>query len=830
MPTNLPPDRTLFAKGKPRSFTGRALREIAFPLGGIGTGTVSLGGRGELRDWEIFNRPAKGLTLPQTFVALWARERGRKAVTRVVAARPLPPFTGHSGVPREGVPGLPHFTSARFTGTYPIARIDFEEDSLPVEVTLEAFNPLIPLRAEDSGIPVAILTYHLTNRARRRVEATLALSALNPVGYLPPAPLTGRRAPCFGGNVNTLHRGAITAIHMTSERLSADDLAFGSLAIATTHSDTTHRLDWGGGAWFDDLQTLWDELSDSGRLAEQARMEPTPEGETEHATLGARVTLAPGESVPLTFFITWHVPNRDNHWNTEESVRGAPLRNAYADRFEHALDVAQHTVRHLWRLETQTRQFRVALFASTLPRHALDAISANLSTLRTNTCLWLDDGRLHGFEGCLDDTGCCPMDCTHVWNYSQAEAFLFPTLARSMRETDFGWNVDDRGEMAFRTLLPIGRERWNFRAAADGQLGTIVRLFREWNLSGDDEFLHRLWPAARRTMDFALRTFDPDGDGVPEGERHNTYDIEFIGQDPLTATMMLAALRAMQRMGEAVGDTEMAGRCERLLTLGVESFLKLCWNGEYFEQRIDDPDQVKYQVGAGCLSDQLLGEWMSRFVGMGPLLPGRETKRAARAVFRHGWKQDLSGHACCQRSYAMEGEPGLLLCTWPRGGRPRFPFPYSDEVWTGIEYAVAALLIDLGLVREGLAVVWGARSRHDGERRNPWDESECGHHYVRAMSSWSLLTALSGFRCSVPEGMLAFDPRVTPERFQTLWSCGTAWGVYRQRTTQGKTRAEIEVMGGILELETLRLGPRGVTERFSPARTLKAGDSLRVEI
>jgi hypothetical protein len=203
---------------------------------------------------------------------------------------------------------------------------------------------------------------------------------------------------------------------------------------------------------------------------------------------------------------------------------------------------------------------------------------------------------------------------------------------------------------------------------------------------------------------------------------------------------------------------------------------------------------------------------------LGPLLPEKITRRAARAIFRHSWKSDLTGHANCQRTFAVEGEAGLLLCTWPRGDRPAFPFPYSDEVWTGIEYEVAALLIELGLVREGLAVVWGARSRHDGERRNPWNEVECGHHYVRAMSSWSLLTALSGFRSSVPEGMLAFAPRVSAERFQTLWSNGQSWGVYRQRITDTSSHAEIHILGGRLSLAELTLSLIGRHRRSDVRR------------
>ena len=140
-----------------------------------------------------------------------------------------------------------------------------------------------------------------------------------------------------------------------------------------------------------------------------------------------------------------------------------------------------------------------------------------------------------------------------------------------------------------------------------------------------------------------------------------------------------------------------------------------------------------------------------------------------------------------------------------KGKRPALPFVYSDEVWTGIEYQVAAHLIYEGRVTEGLAVVEAVRDRYDGARRNPWNEVECGHHYARAMSSWSLLTALSGFAWSAPHRDLRFHPRLKPELFRCLYSTGTAWGTYAQRHTGTRLKAEILVEGGRLEVASVRL-------------------------
>ena len=166
----------------PRAFSGRNLKMIAFPLGGIGTGTIALGGRGQLRDWEIFNRPDKGNTPDYCFPAIWAQAEGKKPVARVLEARIEPPYEGPSGLGSNNVPGLPRLASAKFTGAYPFAHIEFEDKKLPVLVSLEAFNPLVPLDVEASGLPVAVLRYRIKNPARTSVKVGVAFSLQNPVG------------------------------------------------------------------------------------------------------------------------------------------------------------------------------------------------------------------------------------------------------------------------------------------------------------------------------------------------------------------------------------------------------------------------------------------------------------------------------------------------------------------------------------------------------------------------------------------------------------------------------------------------------------------------
>ena len=789
--------------GKFRTFDEKSTA-VAFPLGGIGTGNVSLGARGELRDWEIFNRPAKGNILPNTFFAIRVQAEGDEAISRVLEGRLQPPHTLSHGYHPATAAGLPRLDKATFRGEYPFAHITFEDPNLPVRVELEAFTPLVPLEPEDSGIPCAVLTYEITNPTDRQLDITLVGSLANPVGNLRLDPFGFVLPLEEGRSVNTYRdAGTHRGLYMSAQGIEPDSLHYGSVSLTTDHPDVTVKPAWYRGGWWDFLQEFWDDLSSDGRLTDLGYEEPNTHPDT--GSLGLLTTLAPGMSTSFRFVLTWFFPNRPASWEwTDEKL----ARNHYATRFRDAWDVARYVTDELPRLEEVTGRFHEALFGSTLPPYVLDTISANIVPVRASTCFWLDDGRFFGWEGCFDDAGCCPGSCTHVWSYAQTVAFLFPSLERDMRRTEFVVETEDDGYMSFRVFKPFEEEfvwQWGDQkpeAAVDGQMGSILRAYREWQLSADRDWLQAIWPGIKSAIGFASVHWDKDGDGVLDGRQHNTYDIEFYGPNPLSSIYFLAGLRAVEELAHVMGDVEMAGRCRTTFDAARARLDELLWNGEYYIQHLDDLNAYKYQHGQGCLSDQLLGQLYARILGLGDLLPPDHVRSALEAIFRYNFRTNFRNHVNCQRTYVLNDEDGLILCSWPNGGRPDFPFVYSDEVWTGVEYHVAAHLIYEGLLEEGLTIVQAVHARHDGVRRNPWDEVECGHHYARSMSSWTLLLALSGVHTDLGKGQLFFDPvleaSTDPTTFRTFWSTGRAWGTYAQHRDEVTSvwQPHVEVFGG----------------------------------
>lgn len=800
----------LFRLGPQRIFKGPYLKEIAFPLGGIGTGTISIGGRGNLRDWEIFNRPGKGVNLPFSFFAIHFKQEGKSPVVRVLEGPLSPPFRenfGH-GARREFVPGLPRMEEASFRGLYPKVKIELTDSKLPLSICLEAFNPFIPLDPSASGIPAILVRFRVKNLSSKPVKICIVGSIMNPIGYDGIRDLRGIGGTEFGQNLNQLIKTEhLSGLFFSSKKIPQDSPVYGTMALTSPRREVTYLTHWKRGNWAQERQSFWDDFMDDGLLANLDEASPTPEGRTDMGSLGLPATLEPFEEVDLPFIIAWNFPNLTNYMSDRwfdrfQEEKGKIYKTHYSIRYFDAWDAAEYLEKHLPQLEAQTQRFMDLFFSQTLPPYVLESVSSQVSIIRTPTCFWLENGNFFGYEGCDDSLGCCPLNCSHVWNYAQSLAFLFPSLERSMRETDFLNNVKTDGDMAFRTTLPLGDGRyWNHMPAADGQMGRIISLYRDWQISGDLDFLKNIWPEAKKALEYAWISWDKDKDGIMEGVQHNTYDIEFHGPNSMISSIYLGALLAGFHMAEAVGDGEAAKIYKGIFSKGKKKFEDLLWGDGYYVQNFPGVMDEPFQYGIGCLSDQILGQWFGMVAGLGRFLSEDRVKTALQSVYQHNFVTDFRERSNIQRVFALGNEKGLLVCSWPKGGKPSVPFRYSDEVWTGIEYQVASHLIYENFIEEGLSIVKAIRERYDGRKRNPWNEEECGSHYVRAMASWGVLTALTGYSYSGPRKKISFDPKVHHEKFKCFWSCGSGWGSFSQESEKNK-REKIEIL---VEFGSLKL-------------------------
>ena len=825
-----------------RTYDATHLRRIALPLGGIGTGTVSLGGRGHLCDWELANRPAKGFIpvseLTQSaFFCLWVKPPAGPAVTRVLEGiLDEADFEGARGSP---VPnhGLPRFRHCTFSSAYPLGQVHLTDPDVPLRVHLEAFNPLVPADANASGIPMAVLRYVLTNPTADTLEASVCGMIPNFIGsdgshHVSEAEEQGHRCE--------FRRGAgLHGVYCEATTLNPQAEAWGTLALSVagqTDKSVSHRTRWRRESWGANkggtITDFWGDFSTDGRL-DECNAGPL------RATLAARVDVPPGATRTVTFLLTWHFPNRKN-WHPQPG-RDDQVGNYYTTQYRDAWDVAEKTAAQLGSLESRTVQFVSAFCSSTLPQAVKEAALNNLSTLRSQTCWRAPDGTLFGWEGSHDRNGSCYGNCTHVWGYESALGFLFGDLSRSMRRVEFLHAIRANGLMSFRIDWPPSERGTEYGvAAADGQMASIIRAYRDWALSGDHSFLREIWPSVRRAMEFCWIPggWDADGDGVMEGCQHNTMDVEYFGPNPQMAFWYLGGLRATEEMARQMGENEFAEVCHRRFLNGSRWIDQHLYNGEYYEQQIRPPasqDDIApglisgmgsanladpdFQLGSGCLTDQLVGQYQAHAAGLGYLADPAHIQSALKAVFRHNFRENFFGHFNPMRSYALNDEAGLLMATWPRGKQPGKPFPYHSEVMSGFEYVAAIGMLFEGQHESGLRCIKAIRDRYEGRRRNPFDEAEAGHHYVRPLASWAAVLALSGFSYSAVTQTMTFA-LIEGCHF---WSTGSAWGTCTLQPCGKTTHATLHVIEGTINIkrfevhgaDSLELNP--VTSCVGPA-------------
>lgn len=854
-----------------REFRGPSLLQIAMPMGGIGAGCICLNGYGGIQDFSIRNHPATS-ALPDghgfsdaAFAILHIK--GEQPATRLVEG----PFPGEKvynlglksqGYREGGFEGLPRFQKAAFTARYPFGTVALEDDHLPLAATITGWTPLIPRDDLASGLPCAILEYAFENRSRAAVdfEFSCHLSHLAP----PNGPHWTETRNSIMGPVGDAGGGILFS--NTAPRYREDH---GSAALYAVGQSPKIKAMWFRGSWFDGISVLWREVS-AGRFTENDGAAADGSHGRNGGSLLMEGSLAPGETATFPILIAWHFPNsnlRKGEAPQPPQAEGcgpdcacdtATMQPAwspfYAGHFADAGAVAGYVAERYGELRARTEAFADALFTSTLPAEAVDAVSSNLAILKSPTVLRQKNGNVWGWEGCFPESGCCAGSCTHVWNYAQALPHLFPALERTLREQELTRSMDERGHVTFRSALPDGPTEHKFHAAADGQLGGILKLYRDYQICGDREWLAKLYPLAKRSLDFCIESWDPERKGLLFEPHHNTYDIEFWGPDGMCSSIYIGALSAMAELAREVGRPDEAPAYEELAARGAQLMDELLFNGEYYQQRViwreardpslrdrlangDKPrnpelalleaEGPKYQYGAGCLADGIIGGWMAKVYGVETPLNRENIQATLRAIFKHNFKRDLSEHACLQRpGYAIGHEGGLVLCTWPRGEKLTLPFPYSDEVWTGIEYQVASHLIEEGMVEEGLEIVRAARARYDGHTRNPFNEYECGSYYARAMASYALLNSLSGFRYSAPAGTLWFGPKLAADPFRSFFSTDSAFGTI----TLAAVEVEVQVIEGELLIERLILTAAGETREIAWSATIPAGESRSVSV
>jgi uncharacterized protein (DUF608 family) len=818
-------------------YEGENLNRLAFPIGGIGAGMICLEGNGAISHVSVRNHP-EVFKEPFMMAALSVKglENGAKVLEGPVPAWKVfgNPNTGNGA--GEKSYGFPRFEKATFETKFPFGKIKLEDNDIPMDVSINGWSPFIPSDEDNSSLPVGGLEYTFKNTGDKSIEACFSYHSENFMRIETPSEWGGQFNP--GYSIAGIENGFLLKQNCFPDK----PYYKGDFAIFCDDQETVTDLCWFRGGWFDSRTVFWKDISEFTFSADTTTLN------SPGASLYVPFKLEPGEEKTVRLMMSWYVPHSNLRQGlgpvSDEQLKTdlakckpgegccADLSDIYyepwySSRFKNINEVVDFWKSNYSDLKEKSELFSKTFYNSSLQAEVIEAVAANLTILKSPTVLRQKDGKLWAWEGCHDNSGCCYGSCTHVWNYAQAIPHLFPSLERTLRETEFTVSQNEPGHQNFRTSLPIQPvETHNFHAAADGQLGGIMKIYRDWRISGNTDWMKSLYPSVKKSMEYCISTWDPKHQGTVEEPHHNTYDIEFWGPDGMCTSFYLGALTAITEMGKAAGND--ISEYEDLYSKGKTLLENDLYNGEYFIQKIKveglqaadpvagskvginmnySPEAVallqkegpKYQYGNGCLSDGILGAWIGKMAGLKDFVEPEKVKSHLNSVYKYNLKTDLSDHVNPQRpSYGLGNEGGLLLCSWPKGDALTLPFVYSNEVWTGIEYQVASHLMSVGEVEKGLEIVREVRKRYDGKTRNPFNEYECGHWYARAMSSYGLLQGLTGVRYDAVDQVLYVDSQVGD--FTSFISTEKGFGTVNYKN--GEAKLEV-VYGEIPVKETV---------------------------
>lgn len=787
---------SLTERGIPTTYlkSKNELRFIGMPVGGIMTGTLYLGGDGRLWLWDIFNSKQRGIDPKEI---LWEPLGRKVSSTDGSAYLEPPPSSAKQGIEqgfsikvksngKEYIRQLREadWKEVSFTGQYPLATIQFTDSSLPFSITMEAYSPFIPLNADDSGLPATVFSITVHNQGKSALEASL-------VGWLENACLFFQKdKTSFKRQNSRIKKDHLLAVFCESKQ----DITDSKIAQLPDYGTMCLSLLSDNGVAYTDFNTL-----DLSVFNFKQKDDQTVKDKQELLTGGLLQDLkvSPGKSQTANFILSWHFPN------TDLNVKDAQAGNYYSKNFKDAFEIAQHLGKNFQRLEHDTKLWRDTWQDSTLPHWFLERTFSNTSTLATTTCHRFGTGRFWSWEG----VGCCEGTCTHVWQYAQAVARTFPEIERDNRErVDLGLAFNDQtGEIGYRGE--------GTGEAIDGQAGTVLRIYREHQMSKDNSFLQTNWPHIKKAVEFILN-HDTNKDGIIDGAQPNTLDAAWYGEISWISSLCLAAWRAGEEMALTMNDDAFAKICHERFLTGKKNIEDKLFNGEYFIQ-LPGKEGKKY-LGSydTCLIDQVFGQSYAYQVGLGRILDKEKMLSALKSLWKYNFMPDVGpyiAHHKGGRPYVLSGEGGMLMDTNPRndtdpyGKDITWQAGYFNECMSGFEHQVASHLMAEGMVKESLALTRSIHDRYHATKRNPYNEIECSDHYARAMASYGTFITACGFEYNGPNGYIAFAPKIHPENFKTPFTAAEGWGTFEQQQNQQKLLAKIHIKKGTLSLQKISL-------------------------
>jgi non-lysosomal glucosylceramidase len=773
------------------------------PLGGFGAGCIGRSHGGDFNLWHIDGGEHVFRSMPACQFSIFEQVEDK---TQAYALSTQPPKDGTLNS-WQWYPATNELETGTYHALYPRSWFAYE-NVFQAALTCEQFSPIIAHNYQETSYPIAVFEWTAHNPTDKPITLSILLTWENMVGWFtntlksPQVVVRDDGSPVYDyqprigesqGNFNILtgdeQRIGIVMSHQKADPAIPPSEGDGQWAIATPLNpylaEVFYDTRWNP---VGDGSDLWQTFSQDGSLSDRDDETPAKQGERIGGAIAVRFTLKPGQTRKIPFVLSWDFP-------VTEFAEGVNYFRRYTDFFGrtglNAWTIARTALKHYrtWQEKIQTWQQPI-LDRADLPDWMKMALFNELYDLTDGGTLWsaADErdpvGQFAVLE-CIDYRWYESLDVRLYGSFgllmlwSELEKSVIRAFARAIPDSDpktrvigYYYTLKSESPLAIRKVAgatphDLGApnehvwEKTNYTSYQDcnlwKDLGSdfVLQVYRDYWLTGatDVEFLAECWDAIVQTLHY-LKAFDLDEDGIPEnsGAPDQTFDDwRLQGVSAYCGGLWIAALEAAIAIGHIL--TRPVATFENWLERSRPVYQEKLWNGQYYRLDSDSGSDI-------VMADQLCGQFYARLLNLPDIVPPDCAQSALKTIydscflkFNHSINQPSAPHSSsllAQRNDVLAHPPiGAANGVRPNGLPENPNATHPLEVWTGINFGLAAFLVQMNFKAEALTLTESVVQQiyENGlQFRTPEAITAAGtfraSHYLRAMAIWAVLHSL----------------------------------------------------------------------------------------
>ncbi|KAI1692101.1 hypothetical protein DdX_21439 [Ditylenchus destructor] len=744
------------------------------PCGGIGCGSIGRDFRGGFCKFSL--RPGaveqKVDMIKANQFILTLRRDGKTLHQVVLSAVPFAQNAGNNGVAngetkKDGDVALSvwdfslHPSNVTYRGLYPRSWTRFEVPEHKVAVVCRQVSPVIPNNYKDSSLPSTVFSFKIENNSDLPLDASVTFTFRNGTG--------NRRwedeGNCSAQEFHNEKVRGVTLDHSISQMQCT--YAVGAVESESNTATVCHAFDPASSG-----ESIWNALVESGELPEIA------DNNCPSTRLGVGVclktTVAPNSASAndMEFALVWHMPVVQFGSRRRQLKRWYTRFFESSDALKEAAAICTYALSNYKQWEKEIEEWQdTVLKHPNLPDWFKSALFNELYFLTDGGSVWFDFDeewpkqetqmssytanlfKQYGRFGYLESWEYRMINTYDVHFYASfALAELFPSLEHVL-QADMKDQIDHHDEVSVKyhmegDMAPrkthkrvphdVGNpldDPWLSTNAyimhdtgkwKDLNLKFVLTSYRDYHsvLNHDKSFLEFVWPAVKNLIEEGLKHWDLNGDGMIEnfGAADQTYDAwKMEGVSAYCGSLWLASLKVGVVMSKEIGESQ-------------EVFEAKLWNGKYYN--FDEGSLCKSTI----MADQLCGYWYLESIDpamAADLLPKDHVQAALQTIYENNVLKFGGG-----RLGAVNG-----MCA---NGKIDRSYIQSDEMWTGITYALSSFYMQQGDVQRGFDVAWGCYDACFNRSGLQFQTPEAMYQkkfyraigYMRPLAIWSMYTAL----------------------------------------------------------------------------------------